>query len=133
LLDSPRATGAYRFDIQPGAQTTTTVRSRIFVRAASGTHPIATLGVAPLTSMFFHGAMNERFFDDFRPQVHDSDGLLLAGGLYLGISAANLVSLHAVDRFADLSWRGITLVQALKLACALLILIGIHTARRAEN
>jgi len=59
--------------------------------------------------------------------------LLLAGGLYLGISAANLVSLHAVDRFADLSWRGITLVQALKLACALLILIGIHTARRAEN
>lgn len=59
--------------------------------------------------------------------------LLLAGGLYLGISAANLVSLHAVDRFADLSWRGIALVQALKLACALLILFGIHTARRAEN
>ena len=30
--------------------------------------------------MFFHGAMNERFFDDFRPQVHDSDGLLMLTG-----------------------------------------------------
>jgi len=30
--------------------------------------------------MFLHGALNERFFDDFRPQVHDSEGLLMATG-----------------------------------------------------
>ena len=34
-MDSPRATGAYRFDIQPGAQTVTTVRARIFIRGGS--------------------------------------------------------------------------------------------------
>ena len=38
------------------------------------------LGLAPLTSMFLHGAngpgaRSAAPFDDFRPQVHDSDGL----------------------------------------------------------
>lgn len=75
LLDSPSVTGAYRFSIKPGVATQIEVKAGIFVR-----NKIQKLGVAPLTSMFFHGAMNERFFDDFRPQVHDSDGLLLAGG-----------------------------------------------------
>ena len=78
LMDSPRATGAYRFDIQPGGQTTTTVRSRVFVRAQAG-KPIATLGVAPLTSMFFFGE-NQPRKEDFRPEVHDSDGLMVATG-----------------------------------------------------
>ena len=77
LLDSPRATGAYRFDIQPGTQTTTTVRSRIFVRPSTGSKPIATLGIAPLTSMFFFGE-NQPRPGDFRPEVHDSDGLMIA-------------------------------------------------------
>ena len=79
LLDSPRATGAYRFDIQPGPQTTTTVRSRIFVRAGKSDKPIATLGIAPLTSMFFFGE-NQPRKGDFRPEVHDSDGLMLVTG-----------------------------------------------------
>jgi glucans biosynthesis protein len=39
--------------------------------------PLATLGFAPLTSMFWYGSASERKFDDYRPQVHDSDGLLL--------------------------------------------------------
>ncbi len=38
---------------------------------------IEKLGIAPLTSMFFHGENTLRQFDDFRPEVHDSDGLLL--------------------------------------------------------
>jgi periplasmic glucans biosynthesis protein len=78
LMDSPRATGAYQFDITPGPQTTTTVRSRVFVRASAG-KPIATLGVAPLTSMFFFGE-NQPRKEDFRPEVHDSDGLMVATG-----------------------------------------------------
>ncbi|RYH42422.1 MAG: glucan biosynthesis protein G, partial [Alcaligenaceae bacterium] len=78
LMDSPRATGAFRFDIQPGTQTTTTVRSRIFVRPGAA-KPIATLGIAPLTSMFFFGE-NQPRKEDFRPEVHDSDGLMIATG-----------------------------------------------------
>ena len=72
LLDSPRAAGAYRFDIRPGATTTVDVRARIHLRA-----PVATFGVAPLTSMFF-GGENQPLANDFRPEVHDADGLLVA-------------------------------------------------------
>jgi periplasmic glucans biosynthesis protein len=76
LLDSPRATGAYRFEIEPGDTTTVSVRARVFLRA--GAQP-ARLGLAPLTSMFQHGE-NQPRAGDFRPEVHDSDGLLLALG-----------------------------------------------------
>jgi len=54
-------------------------------------------------------------------------------GLYLAISAANLVSLHAVDRMVDLSWHGVSLVQALKLVCAAMTLEGVRRARRAQG
>ena len=77
LLDSPRATGAYRFEVMPGSETITRVRSRIFLRA--GGKPIATLGIAPLTSMFYFGE-NQPRRGDFRPEVHDSDGLLVESG-----------------------------------------------------
>jgi periplasmic glucans biosynthesis protein len=66
--------GAYQFDVQPGAETVMHVRSRIFLRA-----PVATLGVAPLTSMFAFGE-NQPHREDFRPKVHDSDGLMVATG-----------------------------------------------------
>jgi glucans biosynthesis protein len=72
LLDGPSVSGAYRFTITPGVQTTTDVAAEIFPRRTP-----ATLGVAPLTSMFFFGENTTRHFDDFRPEVHDSDGLLL--------------------------------------------------------
>jgi glucans biosynthesis protein len=76
LLDSSRATGAYRFVLRPGDTTQMDVQARLFVRA--GAAVINTLGIAPLTSMFQHGE-NQPRTNDFRPQVHDSDGLLLAG------------------------------------------------------
>jgi glucans biosynthesis protein len=74
LLDSPRASGAYQFDIQPGAQTAMNVRGRLYLRTN-----VATLGIAPLTSMFFFGE-NQPHRTDFRPEVHDSDGLMVATG-----------------------------------------------------
>jgi periplasmic glucans biosynthesis protein len=74
LLDSPRATGAYRFTFQPGEDTVVDVQARLYLRDAVG-----TLGVAPLTSMYVHGA-NQPRAGDFRPQVHDSDGLMIAIG-----------------------------------------------------
>lgn len=77
LLDSPRASGAYRFVIRPGASTTMTVTARLFLRVGAG--PVNTLGLAPLTSMFLHGE-NQPNANDFRPEVHDSDGLLMHTG-----------------------------------------------------
>jgi len=72
LLDSPSVTGAYRFVIVPGDQTVTRVECRLFLRKE-----VRKLGIAPLTSMFFHGDNTGRWFEDFRPEVHDSDGLLV--------------------------------------------------------
>ncbi|HEY0687347.1 MAG TPA: glucan biosynthesis protein G [Steroidobacter sp.] len=74
LLESPRSNGAYQFDIRPGETTTVEVRARIFLRRG-----VATLGVAPLTSMYFFGE-NQPHRTDFRPEVHDSDGLMVATG-----------------------------------------------------
>ncbi|MDE2146947.1 MAG: glucan biosynthesis protein G, partial [Burkholderiales bacterium] len=72
LLDSPRASGAYRFVIAPGEETVVTVQLKLYLRAA-----VARLGIAPLTSMFLHGE-NQPSATDFRPEVHDSDGLMVA-------------------------------------------------------
>jgi len=74
LLDSPRITGAYRFVVRPGTDTVLEVQARLFQRA-----PVATLGIAPLTSMFLAGE-NQPVTHDYRPEVHDSDGLLVAAG-----------------------------------------------------
>jgi glucans biosynthesis protein len=69
LLDGPRVAGAYRFVVTPGAETVVDVQARLYLRA-----PVAMLGIAPLTSMFYSGE-NQPVPGDFRPEVHDSDGL----------------------------------------------------------
>ncbi len=73
LLDSRSATGAYRFVVKPGDRTAVDVEARIYPRAK-----IEKLGIAPLTSMFFFGENTMNRPVDYRPEVHDSDGLLLA-------------------------------------------------------
>lgn len=75
LLDSPRVSGAYRFVVKPGATTTMDVTSRLYLREAVG-----KLGMAPLTSMLFFGENQRPGGDDFRPEVHDSDGLSVHTG-----------------------------------------------------
>ncbi len=72
LLDSPSVTGAYRFVIRPGLDMGIDVYSHLYFRKS-----VERLGIAPLTSMFMHGENTDRFIDDFRPEVHDSDGLLI--------------------------------------------------------
>jgi hypothetical protein len=56
--------------------------------------------------------------------------VLVSFGLYLAISAVNLISLHAIDKYAGLSWLGITVVEALKFVCAATTLYGVWRARR---
>ena len=69
-MNSASLTGAYRFVIAPGEATVVEVTARLFIR-----RDIEQLGVAPLTSMFLFGPRNRAGFDDYRPRVHDSDGL----------------------------------------------------------
>lgn len=72
LLDSPSVAGAYSFLVQPGDRTVVDVRARLFLRK-----PVAELGIAPLTSMFLFGEEKPRPTEDWRPEVHDSDGLAI--------------------------------------------------------
>ncbi len=72
LMDSRRVAGAYRFTLKPGAETAIDIKARLYLREAVG-----KLGVAPLTSMFFFGENQRPPGDDYRPEVHDSDGLSL--------------------------------------------------------
>ncbi|MEQ8234567.1 MAG: glucan biosynthesis protein G [Gammaproteobacteria bacterium] len=75
LLDGPRVAGAYRFVLRPGATTVIDVEARIILREQVG-----KLGIAPLTSMFHHGENTSRHVDDYRPEAHDSDGLVIENG-----------------------------------------------------
>ncbi|HEY0292109.1 MAG TPA: glucan biosynthesis protein G [Hansschlegelia sp.] len=75
LLDGPSLTGAYRFVVYPDVETVVDVTVTLIPR-----RPIAKLGVAPLTSMFFYAENQRRHFTDFRPELHDSDGLMLQTG-----------------------------------------------------
>lgn len=75
LLDSPSLTGAYRFVIQAGEATVMDVDAALYPRKG-----IPHVGIAPLTSMFLHGPATQRRSGDFRPGVHDSEGLAVWNG-----------------------------------------------------
>ncbi len=75
LLDSPSATGAYRFVIRPGKSTTVAVKATVFLRK-----PVKKLGLAPLTSMYYYGVGDHRPSNSPFPAIHDSDGLLIHAG-----------------------------------------------------
>jgi glucans biosynthesis protein len=75
LLDGESVTGAYRFIITPGAETVMQVRVALYFRRG-----VNVAGVAPLTSMFWRGENSILPTRDFRPEVHDSDGLQLYTG-----------------------------------------------------
>ena len=107
LLDSPSATGAYRFELTPGGGTTLDVDARLFART-----DVTKLGVAPMSSMFLYGPNRIPPFDDFRPQVHDSDGLLLhtADGEWIWRPLANGPGVQ-VTAFPGPAPRGFGLAQ----------------------
>ncbi|MBI3784025.1 MAG: glucan biosynthesis protein G [Deltaproteobacteria bacterium] len=106
-LDSPSLTGAYRFIVHPGGETTVDVEARLFFR-----RQVQKLGIAPLTSMFFHGEGSPRAAEDFRPEVHDSDGLLLhfVQGEWFWRPLTNPRTLQ-VSTFKMLSPKGFGLLQ----------------------
>lgn len=75
LLESPSITGAYRFEIFPGADTVFTVSCSLFPRV-----DISKYGIAPFTSMYYFSPARRAKIDDYRNAVHDSNGLAMFTG-----------------------------------------------------
>lgn len=107
LLDSPSITGAYRFAITPGEPLLMDVDAALYPRK-----PIERLGLAPCTSMFQHGENDRRLANDWRPEIHDSDGLALwtGSGEWLWRPLTNPTTLQ-FNAYADDNPRGFGLLQ----------------------
>ena len=100
-------TGAYRFVVTPGTDTIASVQASLFARSH-----IRRLGIAPLTSMFWHAENSETDFGDFRPRVHDSDGLLMhtGNGEWIWRPLRNPMHIET-SAFQDRNPRGFGLLQ----------------------
>jgi glucans biosynthesis protein len=72
VIDSPSISGAYRFTLTPGVDSVVDVTAELHPR-----RDISNPGIAPLSSMFHHGGADRGKFDDWRPEVHDSDGVAI--------------------------------------------------------
>lgn len=81
LLDGPSVAGAYRIQLDrtPGgggtSPLTMEIEARLFARK-----PVKRLGIAPFSSMFWYGENNRKRAVDWRPEIHDSDGLAIWNG-----------------------------------------------------
>ncbi|WP_206668518.1 glucan biosynthesis protein G [Pseudomonas saliphila] len=108
LLDGESLAGAYKFTVTPGEQTELKVESALFPR-----NPVEMLGLAPLTSMFYYGENTLHPAGEWRPEVHDSDGLLIHDGgtdewLWRPLRNPSTLS---IDYFATQNVRGFGLIQ----------------------
>ncbi|MDX6752014.1 glucan biosynthesis protein D [Geminicoccaceae bacterium 1502E] len=75
LLEGPSLAGAYRFVIRRDGGVVMDVDKHLFLR-----RDVEQLGIAPLTSMFWYGEYPSSHAHDWRPEVHDSDGLAIWTG-----------------------------------------------------
>jgi periplasmic glucans biosynthesis protein len=107
LLESESATGAFRFTVTPGVETVMDVECTIFPRVDR-----RVVGIAPLTSMFLFDETNRGHLDDYRPEVHDSDGLQITSntGEHVFRQLANPTKLQ-VSTFTTRQPQGFGLVQ----------------------
>lgn len=107
LLDGPSVAGAVSFLIEPGVETVMHMRVALYARTN-----LVNYGIAPLTSMYWFGKNNARRFDDFRPEVHDSDGLSILNGrnewLWRALENTGPLRLSA---FQDNNPKGFGLIQ----------------------
>ncbi len=75
LLNGESVAGAYQFTITPGVETVMDIDAEIILR-----RPVKQLGLAPFSSMYWFGEGTHPKPYDIRPEVHDSDGLLMELG-----------------------------------------------------
>lgn len=111
LLNGPSITGAFRFYLMRGLDRTKGVQmeveANLFLR-----EDIQRLGLMPLTSMFWYGEYGRERLNDWRPEVHDSDGLALWTGSGERIwRPLNNPPFTTVSSFSDDNPRGFGLLQ----------------------
>ena len=107
LLDGPSVAGAYRFRMQRGKGVVMDIDAALFLRA-----DVARFGLAPLTSMYWFSETAKATASDWRPEVHDSDGLALwtGGGERIWRPLNNPPRIN-VSAFGDDNPRGFGLLQ----------------------
>jgi glucans biosynthesis protein len=108
LMEGPSVVGAYRFiNRKTDAGVIQDVEASLHLRK-----DIARLGIAPLTSMFWYDQAERTRATDWRPEVHDSDGLLIHNGaselLWRPLSNPNSPTANS---FADRNPKGFGLLQ----------------------
>lgn len=108
LMESPGIVGAYRFvNEREGMALTQTVEAAVFFRRA-----FDQIGMAPLTSMFWYGEDRGQTAPDWRPEVHDSDGLAMwTGGGERIWRPLNNPSRVVTSTFSDENPKGFGLIQ----------------------
>lgn len=107
LLDGPSITGAYRFVMTRNSGVVMDIEANLFLRK-----DVTRFGVAPVTSMYWFSGKDKEFQIDWRPEVHDSDGLALWTGadehIWRPLIDRQIIN---VSSFADHNPRGFGLMQ----------------------
>lgn len=107
LLSGPSVAGAYRFRMHRAKGVTMEIEKAIFLR-----NDVARLGIAPLTSMYWYSETAKSTAVDWRPEVHDSDGLALWTGTgERAFRPLNNPGRTMASSFMDENPRGFGLVQ----------------------
>jgi glucans biosynthesis protein len=107
LLEGPSIVGACRFAMRRGVGVIMDVDQMLVLR-----RPVSRLGLAPLTSMYWFSETRKITAIDWRPEVHDSDGLAMWTGwgehLWRPLNDPPQISASA---FADDNPKGFGLLQ----------------------
>jgi glucans biosynthesis protein len=107
LLDGPSVVGACRFSMTRGKGVVMDVEQTLFVRRRA-----TRFGIAPLTSMYWFSETAKPTAVDWRPEVHDSDGLAIWNGQGERLwRPLNDPSTTAVSAFRDENPKGFGLMQ----------------------
>src|SRR5271170_1923338 len=107
LMEGPSIVGAYRFDMKRGKGVLMDIDAALFMRAA-----VSRFGISPLTSMYWFSETKKETAIDWRPEIHDSDGLAMwnGGGERLWRPLNNPPRIM-ISAFSDNNPRGFGLLQ----------------------
>ncbi len=107
LLDSESVAGSIRLTFRPGEMTIVDVELTLFPRVT-----IEHVGIAGMSSRFLFAPHEPRRFDDYRPAVHEANGLQMHNGRneWLWRPLKNPDSLQ-ISQFMDSNPKGFGLVQ----------------------
>ena len=107
LLEGPSITGAYKFLLRRGKGVLMDIECRLFLR-----RDVERFGLAPLTSMYLYSETVKPAGIDWRPEVHDSDGLAMWNGAGERIwRPLNNPTQTRASAFSDNSPKGFGLLQ----------------------